>query len=61
MTIECPKCRRIGSHERADILGEWVVCPGCLKPFSWREARIPDSENESGIVSAMTNGKRRSS
>lgn len=64
VTMQCPHCNSVATHERGQILGHWVVCPSCRKPFAWRRARleagIDDHRAGSEDRPPVENDKRRS-
>lgn len=55
MLLRCPYCQRRGEHVRSDFLGDWVVCPACQFPFSWRET-LAESERE-GVAARRASGE----
>ncbi len=40
MILRCPRCRKKSRHARGDVLGQWVICPACERPFAWRDVRL---------------------
>lgn len=40
MILRCPRCRTKSRHARGDVLGQWVICPACERPFAWRDERL---------------------
>ncbi len=47
MHLRCPRCQKKSRHARGDVLGQWVICPVCERPFAWREAP-PGRERRNG-------------
>ncbi|HEY7193213.1 MAG TPA: hypothetical protein VH439_05685 [Gemmatimonadales bacterium] len=39
MTLRCPHCGTTAAHQRRDVLGHFVICPGCQRHFEWEQAR----------------------
>lgn len=35
MTLRCPHCGEAAMHERRDVFGQFVICPGCDRHFEW--------------------------
>jgi endogenous inhibitor of DNA gyrase (YacG/DUF329 family) len=58
MVLECPYCQRAAELMRDDFVGEWVVCPECDQPFSWRDVQPPACSDRTAD-SAVNQGNRQ--
>lgn len=38
MVLTCPKCLSQAELTRSLVLGQWMICPACERPFAWRNA-----------------------